>query len=392
MRSTRTSTERCAYLGVDITDRYSDTPRVMDVCGLEISRDKVIPHFWAWSWGTSGSIDVTALLPEITPASAVLLDGPQGLARVGCRIRSSERALASAGKTADIRPPLTQPYGGFIGSSLDLFAAFHAVGFTISSTSPTGLREVYPAAIWTRLARRLPNKRRSGGRQARVAILKALGVALPDAEFSHDELDACAAALLGAAADGRIEGVEVATVGDAVFWDETTTCLREGQILVPQVDSGLRAKLDTVVRPWQLAPGAESPKIARPSAPAETKLLENGRTVSRPVLTGTTREERAGELFDRLVLELVEGRPTICTYKAAVAVVLGYPKYTPAYGSQLTKLATRTAIFEVDGLGEIRLDTFLVNQGRRPGDRHWVCATYSEGDWERAFSGALVIE
>ncbi len=42
-----------------------------------------------------------------------MLDGPQGLARVGCRIRSSERSLAAAGKTADIRPLLTQPYGGF---------------------------------------------------------------------------------------------------------------------------------------------------------------------------------------------------------------------------------------------------------------------------------------
>jgi len=97
---------------------------------------------------------------------------------------------------------MTQPYGGFIGSSLDLFAAFHTVGLTVGSTSSIGLWEVYPAAIWTRLARRLPNKRRSAGRQARAAILKALGVALPDAALSHDELDACAAALLGAAADG----------------------------------------------------------------------------------------------------------------------------------------------------------------------------------------------
>ena len=37
MRSTKTSAESCAYLGVDITDRHSDTPRAMDVCGLEIS-------------------------------------------------------------------------------------------------------------------------------------------------------------------------------------------------------------------------------------------------------------------------------------------------------------------------------------------------------------------
>jgi hypothetical protein len=114
--------------------------------------------------------------------------------------------------------------------------------------------------------------------------------------------------------------------------------------------------------------------------------------VVRPVLGGTTREELAGELFDHLVLELVDGRPTLCTYKAAVALVLGYPQYTPAYGSQLTKLAARTGSSEVDGLGKIRLDTFLVNRAHRPGDGHWESATYSPNEWERAFAGAVVIE
>jgi hypothetical protein len=272
-----------------------------------------------------------------------------------------------------------------------LFAAFWAIGLAVGSTSSTRICEVYPAAIWTRLARRLPKKRRSVGRSARAAILRALGVSLPKTAFSHDQLDACAAALLGAAADGRIAGLGVAAVGEAVFWDETTTCLREGQILVPQVDSGLRAKLETLVQPLVL-PNAGSPAIARPRASVATRLIENGRTVVRPVVTGTTREERAGELFDRLVQELVEGRPMVCTYKAAVAIILGCPRYTPAYGSQLMKAATSTGVSRVDGLGEIRLDTFLVNRTHRPGDKHWGSAKYSKGDWERAFSGATVVE
>jgi hypothetical protein len=109
-------------------------------------------------------------------------------------------------------------------------------------------------------------------------------------------------------------------------------------------------------------------------------------------LTATAREERTGELFDYLVRELLDGRPTICTYKAAVALVLGHSKYTPAYGSQLIKLAARTGVSEIDGLGEIQLDTFLVNKTHRPGAKHWASATYSTLEWERAFAGAVVVE
>ena len=170
MISTKQTEATCTYLGVDITDRYSDSARLIDVCGLEISGDKFIPHFWTWCWGPRGSTDVTELLPEINAARAVMLDGPQGLARVGHGIRSCEKALAAAGKTADVRPPTSQPYGGFIASSLDLFAAFHAAGLFLASGVPTRLYEVYPAAIWTRLARRLPNKRRRDGREARAAL------------------------------------------------------------------------------------------------------------------------------------------------------------------------------------------------------------------------------
>jgi hypothetical protein len=89
---------------------------------------------------------------------------------------------------------------------------------------------------------------------------------------------------------------------------------------------------------------------------------------------------------------LIAGRPTLCTYKAAVEAILGYEKYTPAYGSMLLKLATSTGISEVDSLGQIRLDTFLVNQKHRPGDGHWDAATYSQGEWDRAFAGAVIIE
>ena len=220
-----------------------------------------------------------------------MLDGPQGLARVGCRIRTSERSLAAAGKTGDRRPPLSQPYGGFVASSLDLFAAFHAAGLFDPSSQHHQLQEVYPAAIWTRLARGLPNKRRRDGRQARVAILRTLGVAVPDAP-NHDELDACAAALLAAAADGHIQGLRVAAVGDPVCWDNDAACLREGQILIPEVDAAVFTKLQSVVAPWIAAPEKRTLRAVRS---ASTALRGAGElsVVARPSLDGATREDRA---------------------------------------------------------------------------------------------------
>ena len=155
------------------------------------------------------------------------------------------------------------------------------------------LYEVYPAAIWTRLARRLPNKRRRDGREARAALLETLGVLVPETLLSHDKLDACAAALLGAAADGRIRDISVVAVGDSVFWDDVTGCLREGQIVVPNVDSGLRAELQTVVRRWELAANARSSIVAPPRASGTARRLEDGHSVARPVLTVQLRRNVA---------------------------------------------------------------------------------------------------
>lgn len=392
MQSTKSSLATCAYLGVDVTDRFSKAARPMDVCGLEPKTDGLIAHFWKWSWGRPGNVSVSAVLHEFRAARSLMLDAPQGLAQLGRNIRCSEKLLGAAGKTGETRPPLTQVYGGFICSSLDLFAAFHAAGLAISPTSLLGVCEVYPAAIWTRLAHRIPNKRQVPGREARAALMHGLGVALPVAVPTHDQLDACAAALLGAAADGRISGMKVAPVGEPVYWDATDGCLREGPILLPDVDAELSASLESIVRPWASMLPRARPRIPRPATGSAMKRDATSQTVGRPVLTDTTREGRAAELFAQLTAELVDGRPTLCTYKAAVATILGYPKYTPAYGAQLTRLATAGAAFEVDGLGDIHLDTFLVNQKYRPGDGHWEHATYSENEWDRAFVSAWVIE
>lgn len=210
--------------------------------------------------------------------------------------------------------------------------------------------------------------------------------------LSHDKLDACAAALLGAAADGRIRDISVVAVGDSVFWDDVTGCLREGQIVVPNVDSGLRAELQTVVRRWELAANARSSIVAPPRASGTARPLEDGHSVARPVLIGTTAEERCDQLLEVLVAELLAGRPTLCTYKSAVAAVLGHVQYAQGYGAQLTKLATKSKEYEIEALGAIRLDTFIVSDRmKRPGDGHWEGATYTQEEWNRAFGTAALI-
>jgi hypothetical protein len=392
MKSTKPSTTTCAYLGCDVTDRFSKAARVMDVCGLRVEGNGLAAHFWTWSWGQSSHLSLTALLPEVHASRSLMLDAPQGLAQIGRTIRDSERKLRAAGKTGATRPPLTQVYGGFISSSLDLFAAFHAAGLAISPASLRGLCEVYPAAIWRRLARRLPNKHLAVGRAARVVIMRALGVVLPDA-LTHDQLDACAAALLGAAADGRIPGVSVVAIGEPVWWDATHECLREGPILVPDVDPTVLIRLEALLRPLTSMLPPRRQRTSRPRVRLATKLNPSSRAVvARPILAGVTRQDRAADLFERLVGELMKGRPTLCTYKGAVASILGYPKFTPAYCAQLLKLATAGPGVELDGLGEIHLDTFLVNQKYRPGDKHWEHATYRQAEWNRMFFGAVIIE
>jgi len=338
----------------------------MDVCGLEPNGAGLIAHFWKWSWGLPGNVSVSAVLHEVRAARSLMLDAPQGLAQPGRSIRCSERTLGAAGKTGDTCPPLTQVYGGFICSSVELFAAFHGAGLSISPASLLGVCEVYPAAIWTRLARRIPNKGRVAGREARAALMRGLGVALPSAVPTHDQLDACAAALLGAAADGHISGMKVASVGDPVSWDPTSGCLREGPILVPHLDPDLSARLEEIAQPWTSVVPETRRRIVRPAGGSPMKRDPTARNVRRPVLAGSTRESRAAELFTQLVAEIVE---TAALYVQSVGVT-----------------------FEVDGLGDIHLDTFFVNQKYRPGDKHWEHATYSEHEWDRVFSDALVIE
>ena len=118
-------------------------------------------------------------------------------------------------------------------------------------------------------------------------------------------------------------GFAVEAVGDPVYWDSESNCLREGQILVPKADATLLVKLQAVVRPWEMPFVAERTRSVPRRRSMAPRPVGDSRTVPRPVLNGATRDDRTSQLFELLASELLAGRPTLCTYTAAVGVVLG---------------------------------------------------------------------
>ena len=225
------------YLGADLTDRYAKSCRDIDVCGLAHGENGTLTaSFWVWQWDAGpGALDVTAIANELSATRAAMLDGPQGLATAGESLRVCERCSAAAGKTPHRRPPpLGRPFAGFICSSLDIFAELKRAGTNISPPRFLGgVSEVYPAHIWKILAGR-PLKRKSTlkGRLERKHILEGQGVSgLPELP-THDQNDACVAALMAAASDGAVPEIGIEGIGSALFADPDGT-MREGQMVIP---------------------------------------------------------------------------------------------------------------------------------------------------------------
>lgn len=228
------------YLGGDLTDRYSKNCRDVDVCGLTPGKnDTLTASLWIWRWDAAPKVlEVTVIAKELAATRAVMLDGPQGLATKGKALRECERLSAAAGKTPDKRPELDRPFAGYICSSIDIFAALTRAGTNISpALFLGGVSEVYPGHIWRILAGHgvcLEKKSTDIGRRERKHILEALRVSgLPELP-THDQNDACVAALLAAAADGAVSGITLKGIGSQLFADPDGT-LREGLMVVPEV-------------------------------------------------------------------------------------------------------------------------------------------------------------
>jgi len=239
------------FIGVDPTDRHARSPRPMDACGLTpLPGGRFATTFWQWQWPAHGErLDVSPLLRELNGWRITAIDGPQGLARPGARMRECERRLAAAGKTPDV-PPEQGPFAGFVRSSVELFAALHAARVPVSAEGASrGVYEVYPGRLWPELAGiRLPNKGSAEGRATRGSLLAALGVVFDESvALTHDQLDACVAAVVAAALGGAIAGLEVRRAGLPLGVD-TANLLREGPILHLEVTgAALRHSIDAAL-------------------------------------------------------------------------------------------------------------------------------------------------
>jgi uncharacterized protein DUF429 len=369
------------YMGADLTDRYSSSCRGIDVCGLTRSEDgKLTASFWFWHWDAGPrTLDMTGVARELTAARAGMLDGPQGLATKGQSLRVCERQSAAVGKTPDRQPALARPFAGFIRSSLDIFAALRLAGIEISpSRFLGGVSEVYPGHIWTILCgrRALPKKSTDEGRAARKQILEVLGVSGLPSLPTHDQNDACVAAMLAAAADGNVPGLTAIGIGFPLFADVDGT-LREGLMVVPEVTPKLGALISEVL----------------PKVPAVDVIAADRRTHVDSESSPTN--DRANGLLNQFILRALEGNPQVCTYSWAYRQLFNasYRKWSQAYVHKVLAVAQGTSPKELPGLGAVRLDAFVVAKSNGlPSHGHWQSARYDSEDWERILGAAVVLD
>ena len=367
-----------AYVGADLTDRYSEQCRAIDVCGLTPDGNAGLrATFWHWHWDRAPQpLEVTAIADEVRATRVVMFDGPQALARKGCSLRECERQSAAVGKTPDTFPSLKKPFGGFICSSLDLFTALRRDGIAVSPHQfMAGVSEVYPGQIWTMLSgeRPLPRKSTEAGRRVRKSILELLGISGLPILPSHDQNDACVGAMVAAAADHHISGVSVKWLG-APFSVDVDGIPREGPMVIPELTNAVEDRIACAIRanrvfepPPQLATG-------RVSVPAEVS---------------------ADELLDVLIAKAVEGDPQVCTYAWAYRVLFNasYSRFSQAYSRQVIDIACRTRPRQLPGLGLVRLDAFIVSKKDRfPSNGYWPAAHHDREEWERVLGHASLLD
>jgi hypothetical protein len=366
-----------AYVGADLTDRYSDRCRAVDVCGLTPEGNSLRASFWNWIWDRPPQpLNVEALVKELRAARVAMLDGPQALAVKGATLRVCERESAAVGKTPDTRPALSRPFAGFICSSLELFAGLKFDGIAISPPAfAGGVSEVYPGHIWTLLngGRPLPQKSTEAGRLARRAVLEALGVTDLPALPTHDQNDAAVAAILAAASDSQVTGVTAALIGEPLTVDSDGT-LREGPMVIPRVSGFVVGRIADALREVHIA----KPSVGRVIQPAPEAL-----------------HVAAEELLAHFIAQAINGDPQVCTYGWAYRTLFdaSYTKFSMAYAPKAIEMARRTGPSELPGLGLVRLDTFIVSKrDGLPGDGYWPAAHHDLEEWERVLGNATIID
>jgi hypothetical protein len=234
--------------------------------------------------------------------------------------------------------------------------------------------------MWTALISGLPKKGTSEGDRLRSSLLGMLGLIGLSHSLTHDQNDAAIAAVAAAALDGVVPGVAGQLVGDALYVDQGGI-LREGPMVRLVVNSAdLRRRLTTLV-----APALPS---ARPMIPA----------VFRPIVSPAASEKRkqwsAADLHARFVEAVNGGRPMIASYSWVYSRLFGSipTPWSQGYAGKVASIAQQTIRSQVNGLGLVALDTFVVATTTRvPSPGHWPAVSYQKGEWDRVFRGAQLL-
>lgn len=219
---------RAWFVGIDLTDPFAHERRPVTLALMDRWRRV---HFTTWTYEPGGE----RMIPGAALADGfvVAIDGPQGLAAPGRKMREAERLLRAPGKSGATFARAGTPYAGLVRGSVELFAALRKSGLGLLGEAPwetTSLLEVYPGDVWPKWAgRRPPKKTLPAGRRARYDILREHGLELPvgcDA-VTHDQLDAAAAAFTAYLwATGKAR-----EFGEPPVWDAEAGCIREGVIV-----------------------------------------------------------------------------------------------------------------------------------------------------------------
>jgi hypothetical protein len=146
-----------------------------------------------------------------------------------------------AGKSPYGFPSSGRPFAGFVTGSVKLFHALYRsevlrlYGAPGVKRAEANLIEVYPGAAWRVFAggNHLPKKVSRAGRQARLDLLRKLGLTFPSRDTgmlpTHDELDAVVSAHI---AHLFVNG-KTTDYGEPPFEDAEHGVLREGFIVQP---------------------------------------------------------------------------------------------------------------------------------------------------------------
>lgn len=221
----------------------------------------------------------------------------------------------------------------------------------------------------------LSKKSSNGGRQARKAILQALGVVdLPDLP-THDENDACISAVLAAAADSKVRGMTVRGLGSPLEIGSDGT-MREGPMVIPEISNEVERKIDKALNEIPVTV-ATKPVTSRQPAAVQAAI------------------GRATALRDSFIDHARNGNAQICTYACAYRYLFdrSYSKWSQAYTNQVLSVAENTSPVELPGLGLVRLDAFIVAcKTVLPAGGHWESADYEPEDWERVLGTATLLK